>query len=149
MVPSFHLSISKMVNKWEKKLSKYDSCELDIWPDLENLARDVISITTFGSSYEEGRMIFQLKKEQSHLAVQVSQSIYILVWGYASNISRNMKLNTITKVSHTLLHANFMVQKKKEIKLKYPLFFNWQTILARCMVKYYCTCWSNGQLMFG
>ena len=30
MVPAFQLSCSEMVNKWEKKLSKDGSCELDI-----------------------------------------------------------------------------------------------------------------------
>ena len=80
MVPAFQLSCSEMVNKWEKKLSLDGSCELDVWPDLENLAGDVISRTAFGSSYEEGRRIFQLQKEQARLAVQVSQSIYIAGW---------------------------------------------------------------------
>ena len=80
MVSAFQLSCSDMVNKWEKKLSMDSSCELDIWPDLQILTGDVISRTAFGSSYEEGRRIFQLQKEQVHLVAQVTQSVYVPGW---------------------------------------------------------------------
>ena len=80
MVSAFQLSCSDMVNKWEKKLSMDSSCELDIWPDLQILTGDVISRTAFGSSYEEGRRIFQLQKEQAHLVAQVTQSVYVPGW---------------------------------------------------------------------
>ena len=82
MLPAFHLSCSDMVNKW-KKLSVEGSCELDVWPYLENLTGDVISRTAFGSSYEEGRRIFQLQKEQTYLAIKVAMSVYIPGWRYA------------------------------------------------------------------
>ena len=71
-----------MVNKW-KKLSVEGSCELDVWPYLENLTGDVISRTAFGSSYEEGIRIFQLQKEQTYLAIKVAMSVYIPGWRYA------------------------------------------------------------------
>ena len=80
MVSAFQLSCSDMVNKWEKKLSLDGSCELDIWPYLQILTGDVISRTAFGSSYEEGRRIFQLQREQAHLAIQVTRSIYVPGW---------------------------------------------------------------------
>ena len=80
MVPAFQLCCSEMVNKWKKLLSEDGSCELDIWPFLQNLTGDVISRTAFGSSYEEGRRIFQLQSEQSHLALQAFQSVYVPGW---------------------------------------------------------------------
>ncbi|KAK7853754.1 11-oxo-beta-amyrin 30-oxidase, partial [Quercus suber] len=57
-------------------ISEDGSCGLDIWLYLENLSSDVISRTTFGSSYEEGRRIFELHKEQAQLIVKVGQSVY-------------------------------------------------------------------------
>ena len=80
MVSAFQLSCSDMVHKWEKKLSEDGSCELDIWPYLENLTGDVISRTAFGSNYEEGRRVFQLQKEQARLAIRVMRSVYIPGW---------------------------------------------------------------------
>ena len=80
MVPAFQLCCSEMVSKWKKLLSEDGSCELDIWPYLQNLTGDVISRTAFGSSYEEGRRIFQLQREQTHLALQAFRSVYVPGW---------------------------------------------------------------------
>lgn len=80
MASAFQLSCNEMVDKWEKKLCMDGLCELDVWPYLQNLTADVISRTAFGSSYEEGRRIFQLQTEQASLAIQVSRSVYVPGW---------------------------------------------------------------------
>lgn len=80
MLPAFHLSCSDMISKWEGKLSTVGSCELDVWPYLQNLTGDAISRTAFGSNYEEGRMIFELQREQAQLLVQFSESAFIPGW---------------------------------------------------------------------
>ena len=59
------------------------SRESDVWPYLENLTWDMIARTAFGSSYEEGRKIFQLQKEQTYLAINVATSVNIPGWTYA------------------------------------------------------------------
>lgn len=68
-----------MVEKWEETLSKVEegSCELNVWPYLQTLSADVISCTAFGSSYEEGRRIFELQKEQAKIVMEALRSIYI------------------------------------------------------------------------
>ncbi|PIA26873.1 hypothetical protein AQUCO_08600025v1 [Aquilegia coerulea] len=76
MLPAFYTSCCEMVDKWLNSIPE-GSCELDVWPDLQNVTADVISRTGFGSSYEEGRQIFRLQKEQAGLVVQANQSIYI------------------------------------------------------------------------
>ncbi|XP_028095432.1 cytochrome P450 CYP72A219-like [Camellia sinensis] len=49
-------------------------------PYLDNLTGDVIPRTAFGSSYEEGRTLFELQKEQAELTRQIVQSVYIPGW---------------------------------------------------------------------
>ena len=76
MLPAFYQSCIDMISQWERLTFKNGSCELDIWPYLENMSSDVISRTAFGSNYKEGRRIFELQKEQAQLFVKVSQSVY-------------------------------------------------------------------------
>ncbi|GLU17750.1 hypothetical protein SLE2022_341060 [Rubroshorea leprosula] len=77
MLPAFYQSCNEMIVKWEKLVSQEGSSELDVWPDLSSLTSDAISRTAFGSSYEEGKKIFQLQDELGQLIMQVLQSIYI------------------------------------------------------------------------
>uniref|UniRef100_A0A5B6Z0T0 Putative 7-deoxyloganic acid 7-hydroxylase-like protein n=1 Tax=Davidia involucrata TaxID=16924 RepID=A0A5B6Z0T0_DAVIN len=78
MLPSFYSSCIDIMNKWEKMVSTGGgSCEVDVWPDLEHLAGDVISRTLFGSSYEEGKNILHQMKELADLTIQVIQLVYI------------------------------------------------------------------------
>ncbi|XVF79178.1 hypothetical protein PTKIN_Ptkin14bG0199200 [Pterospermum kingtungense] len=94
MLPAFYQSCVEMISKWEKLVCAEGSTELDVWPYLVNLTRDVISRAAFGSSYEEGRRIFQLLEEQSSLTVQAVQSVYIPGWRFLpTKINRKMKVN--------------------------------------------------------
>ncbi|PWA33840.1 cytochrome P450 [Artemisia annua] len=48
----------------------------DVQPYIDDFTSDVISRNAFGSSYEQGRRIYQLQKEQAMLTCQVLQSVY-------------------------------------------------------------------------
>ncbi|KAJ9554675.1 hypothetical protein OSB04_018720 [Centaurea solstitialis] len=77
MVPAFYMSCSDMIHKWEEIVAKETSCEVDVWPYLQTLTADVISRTAFGSSFEEGRKIFELQRELGALVMKAAVSIYI------------------------------------------------------------------------
>ncbi|KAJ0840439.1 putative 11-oxo-beta-amyrin 30-oxidase [Helianthus annuus] len=94
MAPAFHLSCSEMIGKWDKLISSNGSCELDVWPHLQALTSDVISRTTFGSSYEEGVRICELLREQSELVMETLKSLYIPGSKFLPT-KRNMRMNAI------------------------------------------------------
>ncbi|KAL8479707.1 hypothetical protein ACS0TY_026583 [Phlomoides rotata] len=74
--PAFH--VDKL--KWENMLS--DSNEIDVWPDIEDLSGNAISLTAFGSNYEDGRKIYQLTKEKFKLALQLVPLFFLPAWRF-------------------------------------------------------------------
>ncbi|KAI4351462.1 hypothetical protein L6164_005831 [Bauhinia variegata] len=92
MLPIFFQSCNDMISKWEAMLSSEGTCEMDVWPFLQNLTCDVISRTAFGSNYEEGQRIFQLLREQSLLAMKVFMRAFVPGWRFLpSKTHRRMK----------------------------------------------------------
>ncbi|XP_049386895.1 cytochrome P450 CYP72A219-like [Solanum stenotomum] len=77
MLPAVYQSYSEMISKWEEIIPKETSFELDVWPDLQLMTAEVISRTAFGSSYEEGRIVFELQREQAEHVMDISRSVYI------------------------------------------------------------------------
>ncbi|XP_051121319.1 cytochrome P450 CYP72A219-like isoform X2 [Andrographis paniculata] len=77
MVPSFYLSCAEMLSKWDEIIPNEGACELELWDYLQTLTSDVISRTAFGSSFEEGRKIFELQCEQAFLVMDMERSVYI------------------------------------------------------------------------
>ncbi|KAJ0662197.1 putative secologanin synthase [Helianthus annuus] len=77
MEASFYVKCSEMIAKWEKLVTRESSCEVDVWPLLSSFSGDVISCTAFGSSFEEGRKIFELQREQVEMMLKIDESVYI------------------------------------------------------------------------
>lgn len=78
MIPAFYESCIEMISKWERLVSeKGSSVEIDVWPYLEDVTSDVISRTAFGSSYEEGKRIFELQEEQGRRVFEALKMAFI------------------------------------------------------------------------
>uniref|UniRef100_A0ACD5UJT6 Uncharacterized protein n=1 Tax=Avena sativa TaxID=4498 RepID=A0ACD5UJT6_AVESA len=77
MLPAFAECCTELVHRWEGLAAGDLPCEVDVWPDMQNLTGDVISRAAFGSSYNEGRRIFQLQGEQVKLVVMAMNTIHI------------------------------------------------------------------------
>ncbi|KAL5565062.1 hypothetical protein UlMin_028226 [Ulmus minor] len=114
MVPAFDLSSSEMVSKWEKLVNESGSCEVDVWPHFQNMTADVISRTAFGSSYEEGRTMFQLQREQAELVMETIRSVYIPGWRFVPT-KLNMRMKEINKEVHAILR-NIINKKEKAMR---------------------------------
>ncbi|GJN18319.1 hypothetical protein PR202_gb05467 [Eleusine coracana subsp. coracana] len=77
MLPAFSECCEELVSRWTQSLGSDGSCEMDVWPEIQALTGDVISHAAFGSSYHEGRRVFQLQAEQAELFIAALQKIVI------------------------------------------------------------------------
>lgn len=83
MLPAFVESCHDMISKWKGIMfnSSLDgTCEIDVWPSLQDLSRDAISKTAFGSSYAEGTKIFELLKRLGYLILTTQRYTNIPIW---------------------------------------------------------------------
>lgn len=77
MIPAFSTCCDELISRWEDYTGTRGVCELDVWPEFQIFAGDIISRAAFGNSYKDGRRIFELQLEQIDLLVQSFQSLYI------------------------------------------------------------------------
>ncbi|XP_021773945.1 cytochrome P450 CYP72A219-like [Chenopodium quinoa] len=114
MLPALWESSSAMVKEWEEMASKTGSCEIEVWTYLRKLSADLISRAAFGSSYEEGKRIFELLIEQIQIAIPVFNAVYIPGWRFIPT-KANRRIVEIDKECRTLLKG-VIDKRKKAIK---------------------------------
>lgn len=80
MLPAFSESCSNLIDRWTKLTGStpQGTGEVDVAPELQILTTDVISRTAFGSSYDEGKKLFQLQKEQTVLVLEAYYNIFYI-----------------------------------------------------------------------
>ena len=80
MLPAFQTSISEELEKWEGLVTKTGSTEIDVWPSLLSITADGISRAAFGSSFQDGRKIFDLITEQKEIVMSNIKYSFIPGW---------------------------------------------------------------------
>ncbi|CAD6203500.1 unnamed protein product [Miscanthus lutarioriparius] len=113
MLPAFSACCDEVVRvRWVESVMSSDGwCELDVWPELQNLTGDVIPRTAFGSSYLEGRQIFQLQAEQAERLVATVQKIIIPGYLYLPT-KNNRRMREINNEVSSLLRG--LIEKRMQ-----------------------------------
>lgn len=114
MLLAFSACCTELVSRWEKLLGPGGSYELDVWPELQNFTRDVISRTAFGSSFEEGRHIFELEEEYAELAIQSMQNWVVPGYRYIPTKNNRRKREIYKEVNRLL--RDMIIKREKEMQ---------------------------------
>lgn len=77
MMPAFIACCNELIARWEDHVGSDEAKEIDVWPEFQNLTGDVISRAAFGSSFSEGRRIFQIQSEQAQNVVKMLNTLYL------------------------------------------------------------------------
>ncbi|XP_057525194.1 cytochrome P450 CYP72A616-like isoform X2 [Amaranthus tricolor] len=116
MVPAMVATCGEFVERWKNLATAEGCCEVDIWPEFQNLTADVISRTAFASNYKEGTQIFKLQKELVELVIQVMQTLWINIPGFRYiPTKKNQRRKELSRIITSNLRD---VIKKKESAVK-------------------------------
>ncbi|XP_027355555.1 cytochrome P450 72A15-like [Abrus precatorius] len=93
LVPIFSQCCDDMINKLETLVSSSNgSCEMDLWPFVQNVSSDVLARAGFGSSFEEGRRVFELQREMLQLTMTLFRFAFIPGYRFLpTHTNRRMK----------------------------------------------------------
>ncbi|XP_078151339.1 cytochrome P450 CYP72A616-like isoform X7 [Carex rostrata] len=114
MLPAFSACCDELIVNWENSVGSDGSFELDVWPEMQNLTGDVISRAAFGSSYLDGRRIFQLQSELAERLIRAAPTLFIPFSCYLPT-ENNRRMKQISREVETLL-MGIIAKREKAIK---------------------------------
>ncbi|KAK9063726.1 hypothetical protein SSX86_017598 [Deinandra increscens subsp. villosa] len=114
MFSAISSSCSEMIHKWELLTAETGSTKVDVWPYIDNLAGDVISRTAFGSSYEEGKKLFRIQKEQIELIFQMLFILHIPGRRFIPTRANKKFLKNVKELRYVLM--GIIDKRKKAIE---------------------------------
>nr|XP_029118323.1 cytochrome P450 734A1 isoform X2 [Elaeis guineensis] len=109
-IPAIASSTSTMLEKWEVQVGSSSGFEIEVNKEFHTFTADVISQVAFGSSYKEGKRIFQLQEEQMLLVSLALRTVYIPGFRFIptkKNRKRWSLNKEIRKSLHQLIQANW------------------------------------------
>jgi len=115
MLPAFLTCCDELIDRWGNIIGSEKSCELDVWPEFRSLTGDAISRTAFGSSYKEGRRIFQLQQKQAELFLEALNHVYVPFYRYLPTKNNRLMKETSDEVESILRN---LIEKKQQAIIK-------------------------------
>ena len=67
--------MTSMMEKWAEPIRR--GHHIEVYKEFKNLTGDIIAHTAFGSSYAEGKRVFELQQELQVIVDQLLVTVYI------------------------------------------------------------------------
>ncbi|KAJ9560261.1 hypothetical protein OSB04_005421 [Centaurea solstitialis] len=115
-LPEIVDSTRNMMSKWDAKIEGNGSeFEFDVYKEFHELVADIISRSAFGSSFEEGKRIFELQRQQVMLVLQGLRDVYIPGFKYVPTKMNRLRWK-LEKEKTELIRK--LIEKNKNTKQK-------------------------------
>ncbi|XP_048318869.2 cytochrome P450 CYP749A22-like [Ziziphus jujuba] len=109
MIPAMVASMEPMLEKWKNHEGK----EIEVFEEFRLLTSEIISRTAFGSSYLEGKNIFEMLKKLTFL---VSKNVYKLSFPGIDKLIKSEDQIELEKLEKDIRHSIIQIIKKREEK---------------------------------
>ncbi|XP_059068674.1 cytochrome P450 734A1-like [Cryptomeria japonica] len=101
IIPTIVRSGANMLDGWSK-LILLGASEIDVQKEFNDLTANVISRTAFGSSFTEGKHIFEMQTKQMILAVDSFRSVYIPGFRFLPTTKSRQRWNVEKEIRRSL-----------------------------------------------
>eukprot|EP00249_Psilotum_nudum_P024036 c29068_g1_i2 orf=133-1395(+) len=102
MTSTMATSVAEMLDNWRNGLASGQN-EIDVRKEFRVLTADVIARAGFGSSYREGKRVFEMQAEQAHIISEVSRSVYIPGYKYIPTAKNRRRWKLRQEVERSLI----------------------------------------------
>ncbi|KAK3026096.1 hypothetical protein RJ639_040768 [Escallonia herrerae] len=103
MMPMMEKSVTEMLEKWSTMSNAAGKVEIEVSKWFQGLAEEVITRMAFGSSYEEGRVIFQLQAQQMVHATDSFQKVFIPGYRFLPTKKNRISWRLDTQIRKSLM----------------------------------------------
>ncbi|GER50467.1 cytochrome P450, partial [Striga asiatica] len=112
MIPAMIASVEAMLDNWKN----YEGKEIDVCSDFKVLTSEVISRTAFGSSYVEGRKIFNLLRDLCTLISKNAFNIRFFVTEKFVRTKEDIEADRVEKLLHDSI-MELVNKRRDEVKM--------------------------------
>ena len=106
MIPMMGKSMKDMLNKWSSKMCKDGKVEIEVSKWFLSLSEEVVTHTVFGSSYEDGKAIFELQAQQLAYATNAFHQLFSPAFRYVF-LHPEIKTRTLAYLQDLHNHFTF------------------------------------------
>ncbi|KAF3657707.1 CytochromeA2 [Capsicum annuum] len=116
MIPMMGKSMREMLEKWSKMSNASGKVEIEVSEMFSTLSEDVITRIVFGSSYEDGRAIFELQAQQMVYATEAYQKVFIPGYRFLPTKKNRISWRLDKEVRKSLMK---LIEERRKISSKH------------------------------